>query len=124
MRDLEGKGAERRVEEGDGRGGGLVAFHRQAHRAGGAVDRDVQVAFAQYVIAILQLGQVLHIDVDEADFVILECAVRFAGLLGGRQPVEALGLGDAVDRVPAQVRQEVREDVPAACPTAKLSTPL
>ena len=52
----------------------------------------------------------LHIDVDEADLVVLERAVRFARALGGRQAVEALGLEDAVDRVPVQVRQEVRED--------------
>lgn len=50
------------------------------------------------------LGQVLHVDVDEADLVILDGAVRLAGLLGGRQPVEALGLEDAVDGVPVQVR--------------------
>ena len=40
----------------------------------------------------------------EADLVVLEAAVRLAGLLSGRQPVEALGLEDAVDRVPVQVR--------------------
>ena len=52
----------------------------------------------------------LHIDVDEADLVVFECAVRFARALGGREAVEALGLEDAVDRVPVQMRQEVRED--------------
>src|SRR3954468_2723507 len=56
------------------------------------------------------LGQVLHVDVDEADLVGLEAAVRLSRALGGRQAVEALGLEDAVDRVPVQMRQEVRED--------------
>lgn len=52
----------------------------------------------------------LHVDVDEADLVVLEAAVRLASLLSGRQPVEALGLEDAVDRVPVQVWQEVADD--------------
>jgi hypothetical protein len=47
---------------------------------------------------------VLHIDVDEADLVVLERAVRFARALSGREAVEALGLEDAVDRVPVQMR--------------------
>ena len=110
VRDLEGKGSPCLVEEGDGRGGGLVVFHRQVHVAGGAIDGDVQVALARDAVAILQLGQVLHVHMHEADLVVLEAAVRLASLFGGRQPVEALGLEDAVDRVPVQVRQEVRED--------------
>ena len=56
-----------------------------------------------------QLGQVLHVEVHKADLVLLEGAVRFACSLGGRQAVEALGLEDAVDRVPVQMRQEVRD---------------
>jgi hypothetical protein len=55
------------------------------HVAGGAVDGDVQVEFAQDVVAIPQFGQVLDVDVDEADLVLLEVAVRLAGLLGGGQ---------------------------------------
>ncbi len=46
----------------------------------------------------------------EAEVVVLEAAVRLASLLSGRQAVEALGLEDAVDRVPVQVRQEVADD--------------
>ena len=71
---------------------------------------DVQVAFAQHAIAILQYGQVLHVHMHEADLVVLERTVRFARALGRRQAVEAFSLEDAVDGVPVQMRQEVREN--------------
>jgi hypothetical protein len=54
---------------------------------------------------------VLDVDVDEAEVVVLE----FTGaLLGrgdrrGRQAAQALGLEDAIDAVPVQVRQEVAQ---------------
>ena len=47
---------------------------------------------------------------DEADLVVFEGAVRLAGLLGRRQPVETLRLEDAIDGVPVQMRQEVAND--------------
>lgn len=87
MCDLERKGPEGVREEGHRRGGGLVVLDGEMHVAGGAVDGGVQVALARDAVAVLQLGQVLHVDVDEADLVVLEAAVRFAGLLGWRQPV-------------------------------------
>ena len=74
------------------------------HGAGGAVDGDVEVAFARLAIAVAQLGQVLHVPVHEADLVRLEGAVWLACALGRRQPVEALSLEDAVDRIPVQMR--------------------
>ena len=46
----------------------------------------------------------------EADLVVLEGAVRLAGLLGWRQAVEPLRLEDAIDGVPVQVWQEVADD--------------
>ncbi len=106
----ERKGAERVREEGYRRGRGLVVLDGEVHVAGGAVDGDVQVALASGAVAVVQLGQMLHVDVHEADFVVLEGAVRLAGPLGRRQPVQALRLEDAIDGVPVQVRQEVADD--------------
>ena len=80
------------------------------HVAGGAVDGDVEIAFAEDAVAVAQLGQGLHIQVHKADLVLLEGAVRFAGAISGRQAVEAFGLEDAVDRIAVQMRQEVRDD--------------
>ena len=45
-----------------------------------------------------------------ADLVVFEDAMRLADLFGGRQAIEALGLENAVDRMPVQVRQEVADD--------------
>ena len=104
MRDPEWQSGHGLVEEGHGRGGGLVVFHRQVHVAGGAVDGDVEVALAQHAIAISQFGQVLHFHMHEADLVVIERTVRFARALGRRQAVEALSLEDAVDGVPVQMR--------------------
>ena len=79
MGDFERKGPERVREEGHRRGRGLVVLDGEVHVAGGAIDGDVQVALARDAVAILQLGQVLHIDVDEADLVVLEAAVVACG---------------------------------------------
>ncbi|GJD86488.1 hypothetical protein HPGCJGGD_4395 [Methylobacterium haplocladii] len=90
--DLEGEGVECVREEGDGRGCCLVILDGEVHVAGGAVDGDVEVAFAGDAVSIAQLGQVLHVDMDEADLVVLEGAVRLADLFGGRQAIETLRL--------------------------------
>ena len=55
----------------------------------------------------LQLGQVLDVDVHEAEIVVLEGAALALALLRRRQAAEPLGLEDAVDRVAVQMRQEV-----------------
>ena len=107
VRDPERQGRERLVEEGHGRGGGLVVLDRQVHVAGGAVDGDVEIALARHAIAVSQLGQVLHVHVHEADLVVLEGAVGLTRALSRRQAVEALSLEDAVDGIPVQMRQEV-----------------
>jgi len=75
--------------------------------ARGTVDGDVQAALTEGSIPVAQLGQVLHVDVDEANLVVPESSLWLAGLLGGRQAVQAFGLEDAVDGVPVEVRQEV-----------------
>ena len=108
--DLEGQGSEGLVEEGDGRGRGLVVLDGEVNVARGAVDDDVEIPLAGSTIAIAELGQVLHVDMDEADLVVCKDAVRLAALVRWRQAVEALRLEDAVDRVPVQVRQEVGDD--------------
>ena len=86
MGDLERKGTERIRQEGSGGRRGLVVFDGEVRVAGSALDGDVQVAFAQDAIVVLQCGQVLDVNVDEADLVLLEGTVRFASLLeGGKQ---------------------------------------
>jgi hypothetical protein len=56
MGDLERKGTERIRQEGSGGRRGLVVFDSEVHVAGGAVDGDVQVAFAQDAIAAIWAG--------------------------------------------------------------------
>lgn len=80
LRDLERKGAEGVREDGHRRGGGFVVLDGEMHVAGGPIDGDVQVAFARDAIAILRLGQMLHVDLDEADLSVLGAAVRLVGL--------------------------------------------
>jgi hypothetical protein len=67
------------VQEGDGAGLGLVALDRQVHGAGPAVDGDEEVALAPLAVAGLQLRQVLDVDMDEAEVVVLECALALGG---------------------------------------------
>jgi hypothetical protein len=48
----------------------------------------MEVALAGGAVAVTRFGQVLDVDVDEADLVVLERAMRLAGLLGRWRPVE------------------------------------
>lgn len=90
--DPEGQGVECVREEGNGRGRGRVILDGEVHIPGGAVEGDGEGAFAGGAVAVTELGQVLHVDMHEADLVVLESAVRLAGLLGRRRPVETLRL--------------------------------
>src|SRR3712207_7256973 len=45
VRDLEGEGADRLVQEGNRAGGQFVVVDGQVHPAGAAVDGDIQVPF-------------------------------------------------------------------------------
>ena len=77
-----------------------------------AVDGDEQVAFAPVTVAGLQLGQVLDVDMDEAEVVVSERALAFGGAFGeGLWPaVQPFDLEDAPDAVAVEVRQEVAHD--------------
>src|SRR3712207_5195700 len=109
MSDLKGEGLDGLLEEGHRAGGGLVVLDSQVHPARAAVDRDKQEALAGDTLPVPQLAQVLHIDMHEAQPVLLEGSIGFAGAALGRQPAEALRLQDAVDRVAVQEPQAVRD---------------
>src|SRR3954447_14405022 len=86
---------------------GLLVLDREVDRAGAAVDGDEQEALAALAVGGPQLGQVLHVHVDEAELVLLELARGRLGLGRGRPTAQARGLEDAVDVVAAEVRQEM-----------------
>jgi hypothetical protein len=69
-------------------------------------------ALAALTISGLQLGQVLDVDVDEAEIVIRERALAFGGPLSHRlgPTVQAFSLDDTPDAVAIEVRQEVADD--------------
>jgi hypothetical protein len=87
MRGPEGEGDNGLLEEDSGTGLGLVILDRQVDEAGAAVDGDEQVALAELAIGRPRLGQVLHVEVDEAEFVLLELAGSPLGLGQGRPTV-------------------------------------
>src|SRR5688572_29593340 len=97
MSDREGERLDGLLEERHSAGGGLVVLDSQVHPARAAVDRDKQEALAGDTLPVPQLGQVLHINMHEAQPVLLEGSIGFAGAALGRQVVEALRLQDAVD---------------------------
>src|SRR3954454_14479273 len=105
--DAEGKGRERLLQEGLGAGLGLLVLDRQVDPAGAPVDGDEQEALAALAVGGPQLGQVLHVHVDEAEHVLPELARRPLGRGRGRPAAQPLGLQDAVDVVAAEVREEV-----------------
>src|SRR5690348_15230198 len=82
------------------------------HRAGTAVDGDVKIALAPFAIGGLQLGEMLDVDVHEAEVIVLEGALAVGGLRRGRfgAAVEARGLEDAPDAVAVEMRQEMADD--------------
>ena len=100
------------AQEGDGAPFGFVVLDREVDGARAAVDGNEQVSLAPFAVAGLQLGQVLEVDVDEAEVVVMECALALGGLVGDRlwSAVQSFGLEDAPDAVAVEVRQEMRDD--------------
>jgi hypothetical protein len=109
VRDHEGKGPDRLLEEGNRGGGGLVVLHGEVDPSRAAIDGHRQVALTGQAISVPQLGPVLHVQGDEAELGGLEHAMRLRGASRRGEAVEALGFQDAGDGVPVQVRQEVRD---------------
>ena len=94
---LKGNARHRLLQEGDRAGGQLVILDRQVHPARAAVDGHIQKALAALAIGGAQLGQVLHVHVDEAEIVVLEGAAPALALLRRRQAAQPFGLEDAID---------------------------
>src|SRR3954471_16649023 len=112
MGETEGKSGGRLAQEGDGALLGFVVLHGKMDRAGAAVDGDIEEALAPLTIGRLQFGQVLDVDVNEAEVVLLERALALGGALrNGLGPaVQALGLEDTPNAVAVEVRQKVADD--------------
>jgi hypothetical protein len=89
VRDLEGIRADRLFQECDRAGGQLIVLDGQMHPTRAAVDGPIQKALAALPIGGLQLGQVLDVDMDEAEIVILERAAPALALLRRRQAAQA-----------------------------------
>ena len=88
------------AQESDGTGFGFIVLDGEMDRARAAVDGDIEIALAPFAIGGLQLGQVLDVDMHEAEVIVLEGALALGGLCRCRlgAAVEALGLEDAPDR--------------------------
>ena len=71
----EGKGRSRLAQEGDGALLGFVVLDGKMDGARAAVDGDIKEALAALAIGRLQLGQMLDVDVDEAEVIVLEGAL-------------------------------------------------
>ena len=109
VRDPEGEGGERLLQEGPGAGLGLLVLDRQVDRARAPVDGHEQESLAPLAVRGPQLGQVLHVQVHEAELVLLELRRGPLGPGGRRPAAQARGLEDAVDVVAVEVRQEVAD---------------
>jgi hypothetical protein len=109
MSETEGKGRCRLTQEGNGAWLGLVILDREMNGAGAAIDRDVKEALAPLPISGLELGQVLDVDVHEAEVIVFEGALALGGpVSNGLWPaVQAFRLEDAPDAVAIEMRQEV-----------------
>ena len=97
------------AQEGDGALLGLIVLDREVDGARAPVDGNVEIALAPLAVAGLQLGQVLDVDVHEAEVVVAERALALGGAFGnGLGPaVQPLGFEDAPDVVAAEMGQEV-----------------
>src|SRR4051812_16834842 len=80
---------DRLLQEGLGGGRGLLVLDREVDRARAPVDGHEQEALAALAVGGPQLGQVLHVHVDEAELVLLELARGRLGLGRGRPAAQA-----------------------------------
>ena len=67
MGHLEGEGRDRFFQEGHGAALGFIILDGEMDEAGGAVDGDIEIPLAALAIGGAQLGQVLHVDMHEAE---------------------------------------------------------
>jgi hypothetical protein len=111
MGEAEGKGGGRLAEEGDGTLLGLVILEREMDGAGAAIDRDMEEALAPLAIGGLQLGQVLDVDMHEAEVILFKATLALGGPLSNRPgpAVQAFGLEDAPDAIAIEVQPEVAD---------------
>src|SRR4051794_28344230 len=75
---------------------GLPVLDREVDPAGASVDGHEQVALAALAVGGPQLGQVLHVHVDEAELVLLELRRGLLGRGGRRPAAQPRRLEDAV----------------------------
>jgi hypothetical protein len=85
----------------------IVVLDGQMHRPRAALDGQKQKALAALAVAGAQLGQVLHVDVHEAEIIVLEGAAAASRSALGRQSAQPFGPEDARDAVAVEMRQEV-----------------
>ena len=83
--EAEGEGRRSFAEEGNGTLLGLVVFDGEMDGAGAPVNGDIEVAFAPFAIGGLQLGQMLDVNMDEAEVIVLERALTPFGPVRGRR---------------------------------------
>ena len=112
MCHAKGKSSSGFTQEGDGTRFGFVVLDGEMNRAQAAVDGDVEIALAPFAIDGLQLGEMLDVDMDEAEVIVLEGALAFSRLCRCRlgAAVQPLGLEDAPDAVAIEMRQEMADD--------------
>jgi hypothetical protein len=103
MGEAEGKGGGRLAEEGDGTLLGLVILEREMDGAGAAIDRDIEEALAPLAIGGLQPGQVLDVDMHEAEVMLFKATLPLAGRsatgLGRRFRPSALRMRQMLSRL-------------------------
>src|SRR5215207_7793147 len=107
MRDREGEGLDGLLDEGHSARGGLILLDSQVHPTRAAVDRHKEEALAGDALFVSQLGQVLYVQVHEAEIILLERSMGLARAALGGKAVEPLGFEDAVDGISVQMGQEV-----------------
>jgi hypothetical protein len=79
----------------------------QMHAARAAFDGDLEEALAAFAISRSELRHMLNVNVQEAEVILLERAAPALRPARQWQAPQALGIEDAVDRIPVEMRQEM-----------------